>query len=115
MPPREEREPNPVALRERNTAKMVADHWGCSQEHVYNLIASGTLAALRLGGLIRITREQVEACEAACNTKLEVEAANRAADTMRARTRDPFELGRRIAGRELDQSLPKPRGRGRGK
>jgi len=48
---------------------MVAEHWGCSVSHVHDMIAAGTLQALRLGGLIRITREQIEACETACNTK----------------------------------------------
>lgn len=62
-----------MALGERNTIKMVADHWGCSDKHVRSMIASGKLAALRLGGVIRVTREQVEECEAASNTKTKIE------------------------------------------
>lgn len=39
----------------------LAQEWGCSERHVRNLIASGQLAAFRLGGkLLRITPQAVE-------------------------------------------------------
>jgi hypothetical protein len=58
-----------MTLKDRNTIKMVAEHWCCTPRTVRNRVADGTLACLRIGGVVRITREQVEACEAACNTE----------------------------------------------
>src|SRR6202012_5909019 len=64
-----------LTLRDRNTVKMVAEHWGCSPDHVRNLIASGTLDAIKLGGVIRITRAHIEECERACSTKATADQA----------------------------------------
>jgi hypothetical protein len=50
-------------LRDRNTVKMIAEHWACSVATVYRRIESGALDCLRLDGIIRVTREQVEAYE----------------------------------------------------
>src|SRR5690348_5757523 len=55
-------------LRDRNTVRMVAEHWGCSVATVYRRLDDGTLPCLWLQGMIRITREQVEAYEATCTT-----------------------------------------------
>jgi hypothetical protein len=90
-----------MALRDRNTVKMVADFWGCSPDLVYDMIAAGTLPCIRLHGTIRVTREQVEACEAACSTKLVGLDHKRAANIVNAQTRDPFQLGQLAAGRDL--------------
>jgi excisionase family DNA binding protein len=63
-------------LRDRNTVAMVADFWGISSTTVSRMIKDGSLACLRLGGVVRITREQVEACEAACLTAATVPEIN---------------------------------------
>lgn len=55
-------------LNDRNTIAMVAEHWGCSDDHVRRLINRGALACLRLGGIVRLTREQVEEYEKRCNS-----------------------------------------------
>ena len=42
------------------TPKMLAERWACSERHIRNLIASGNLPCIRLGGkLVRITSEVV--------------------------------------------------------
>jgi len=83
-------------LRDRNTVAMVANHWGCSAATVHRLIKNGTLACLYLGGVIRITREQVEACEAKCDTSQQ--AAQQAAALRQIRedtpSSHPTKLGR---------------------
>jgi excisionase family DNA binding protein len=48
-------------LRNRNTIRQVAGHWECSPKTIYRRIADGSLPCLRLGGIVRISREQVEA------------------------------------------------------
>lgn len=53
-------------LRDMNTVGMVAEHWGCSPRTVQRRIADGALRCLRIGGLVRITRQQVVEYEAAC-------------------------------------------------
>src|SRR5262245_4651262 len=55
-------------LRDRNTMAMVAAHWGCSARHVRRLVQKGELPCLNLGGVVRLTREQVEAYEAKCTS-----------------------------------------------
>lgn len=46
------------------TPSMLAEEWACSERHVRNLIANGTLPYFKLGGkLVRIRREDVEAFE----------------------------------------------------
>lgn len=63
-----------MTLRDMNTVSMVAEHWSCSPRTVRNRIAEGALPCLRLGGVVRITRQQVEGFELACtsgNTKME--------------------------------------------
>ena len=96
-------------LRDRNTVSMVADHWGCSTATVHRLIKNGTLPCLYLGGVIRITREQVEACEAACDTSKQTELAQRAVRQMRSElsATNTFELGQKIrAGMKQRQFRP---------
>jgi excisionase family DNA binding protein len=51
-------------LRDRNTVRMVAEHFVCSPDTIYRLIKRGELACLRIGGVVRVTREHVEAFEA---------------------------------------------------
>lgn len=91
-----------MTLADRNTVKMVATYWGCSSETVYRRINDGTLPCLRIAGMIRITREQVEACEAQCTS-----FGNTPTETITSSTapasRDAFQLGRKIAG-ELKRS-----------
>ena len=100
----------PGQLRDRNTILMVADYWGVSREHVRRLIDTGTLPALRLGGVIRITREQVADCEAACNTKTRLNQEKAIVQTVVARERDPFALGRLIAGQSMNFAPSRSRG-----
>ena len=45
---------------------MVAEHWGCSVDTVYRRLADGTLRCIRVQGMIRISRDQVLACEEQC-------------------------------------------------
>jgi excisionase family DNA binding protein len=46
------------------TPASLAERWECSQRHVRNMIASGSLPAFRLGGvLLRIRAEDVERFE----------------------------------------------------
>lgn len=94
-------------LRERNTIKMVAEYWGCSTDHVRGLIKSGELTHLNLGGVIRITAEQVEECE----RQHIVEATRSDEQAARARKamHDPYTMGRLIGARELSESAKKPR------
>jgi excisionase family DNA binding protein len=92
------------ALRDRNTVKQVAAYWGCSTKTVYRMIKSGELECLRLGGLLRVSREQVEAYEGSGAAGPITVAAAGPITFARARaTNDAYELGRLIAGRELRQ------------
>lgn len=53
------------------TPETLADRWGCSANHVRNLIRRGTLPAFRLGRLMRIPAAAVadyEAGEPTCET-----------------------------------------------
>ena len=52
-------------LRDQYTIRMVAAYWACSTKTVRQLIETGALACVRPGGVIRVTREQVAAYEAA--------------------------------------------------
>ena len=45
------------------TIEMLSERWGCSQQHIRNLVTSGTLSCFRDGRLIRVRREDVEALE----------------------------------------------------
>lgn len=45
------------------TPRELAERWQCSDQHVYNLVRDGTLPAIRLGKLIRIPAQAVEAFE----------------------------------------------------
>jgi len=89
-----------MALRERNSVKTVAEHWGCSERTVRNLIKAGTLVALRLSGMIRITREQVEACEAAASTK----SAQDQEQSGTKKRRDQFKLDQALRTAKRQQS-----------
>jgi excisionase family DNA binding protein len=41
------------------TVEEVAAYWRCSNQHVYNIAASGTLASLKIGGNVRFRRADV--------------------------------------------------------
>lgn len=88
----------PVNLAERNTVGSVAAYWACSPNAVRRLIKDGTLSCLRLGKVIRITRDQVVDCEERCTeTAMGVHewyGALAARTTAPART--PGELMRKI-------------------
>lgn len=51
-------------IRPRLSVAKLAEAWGCSRQHIYTLIERGDLPALRIGSLIRIRPEDVEAFEA---------------------------------------------------
>jgi excisionase family DNA binding protein len=96
-----------MTLRDRNSVKMVAEHWGCSTRTVNRMIKRGTLSALRLGGLVRITREQVEACETAAHTKAKLDQERQRVAAFRATMRlSVFQRGQQIAW-ELRQAQKK--------
>jgi excisionase family DNA binding protein len=57
-------EPPKPELRDRNTVTDVARWWGVSPRTVRARIYDGTLGHLRVGRVIRIRREDVEAYEA---------------------------------------------------
>jgi hypothetical protein len=61
--PRRGREPDPSALRDRNTVAMVARHFGVSPSTIHRWLADGALGCMRLYGVIRIARDQVEEFE----------------------------------------------------
>lgn len=45
------------------TAKTLAEHWGCSEMHIYNLTKSGKLKHFKIGRLTRIPQKCVEEYE----------------------------------------------------
>ncbi|WP_338531621.1 helix-turn-helix domain-containing protein [Nitratireductor thuwali] len=45
------------------TPRTLAERWQCSERHVRNMIDRGELSAFRLGKLLRIRGETVEAFE----------------------------------------------------
>jgi len=45
------------------TPRELADRWQCSSQHIYNLVKDGSLRAIRIGKLIRIPADAVEAFE----------------------------------------------------
>lgn len=49
--------------RTRLSVAQVASLWQCSPKHVYNLIDRGELRAIKLGNLVRLRAEDVEAYE----------------------------------------------------
>jgi len=52
-------------LRAHNTVKEIAEYLHCSRNLIYQLMASGELKFVRIGARRRITREAIEAFEAA--------------------------------------------------
>lgn len=46
------------------TVGQVAKRWGVSQRQVYQLVADGEIGHLRIGKLIRVRREDIDAYEA---------------------------------------------------
>lgn len=49
------------------SVRRLAQRWGCSPQHVYNLIRSKKLTSFRIGGLIRIAAAEVERFECGSN------------------------------------------------
>jgi hypothetical protein len=100
-------------LRDRNTIRMVAEHWGCCTETVRRRIKDGVLPCLRISGLVRITREQVEACEAACTSSGNTPTAS-VTPSLATGSKSAFQRGREIAGKlkrsSLNSSSPQPNG-----
>ncbi|RKQ73493.1 helix-turn-helix domain-containing protein [Oceanibaculum indicum] len=45
------------------TPEALAERWGCSHQHIRDMVRAGKLPAFRVGRLIRIRREDVEAFE----------------------------------------------------
>ena len=84
-------------LREFNTVSMVAAHWGCSMDTVYNLICAGSLDAIRIGSLYRIRREHVEEYEAKNSTKLQAKIERDQARKVFESVEGPHEIARRAA------------------
>ena len=64
--PAEQEDPAPAetpaaALKDWNGVREVAEYLNVSSRHLYNVIASGRLGCVRVGTLVRIKREYVEA------------------------------------------------------
>lgn len=89
-----------VMLRDRNTVAMVAAHWECSPKTVRRRIAEGSLPCLRIGGIIRITREQVEAYERGVDTVEAIKHETENAARFVVKSLDPFVFGRRLGGQK---------------
>jgi excisionase family DNA binding protein len=47
----------------RMSVSQVAARWGCSRQHIYNMIRRGELPAFRVGSLYRLKAEDVIAHE----------------------------------------------------
>jgi excisionase family DNA binding protein len=47
----------------RLSVAQLAEMWGCSKNHVYNVVNRGELPCIRVGTLLRFRREDVEAYE----------------------------------------------------
>ncbi|MBU0726413.1 MAG: helix-turn-helix domain-containing protein [Alphaproteobacteria bacterium] len=54
------------------TPETLAERWGCSHQHIRDLVRTGKLPAFRVGRLIRVRREDVETFE---RPQVEIEAA----------------------------------------
>jgi hypothetical protein len=94
-------------LRDRNSVALLAAHWDCSTTTIYRLIQSGQLACLGGAGKLRISRQEVERYEGR-NTRARLDSPATPASpewTLGLRTRDPYMLGRLIAGEELKRKL----------
>jgi excisionase family DNA binding protein len=48
-----------VTVDKRLSVSLLAEQWGCSKQHVYNLIERGELSYLRIGNLIRFRPEDI--------------------------------------------------------
>lgn len=97
-----------MALRDRNSAAQVADYWGVSKRTVNRRIAEGALSCLHLGGVVRITREQVAEYEAQCATKAARDYSARLKAVL-GRPCSVFECGQRIAWDQKHGRLKKGR------
>lgn len=49
----------------RMSVAQLADLWGCSRQHVYNLVARNEVSVVRVGSLLRFRMEDVRAYEEA--------------------------------------------------
>ena len=47
----------------RLSVAQLAELWGCSRQHIYNLVARQELAAIRVGNLVRFRQADVQAYE----------------------------------------------------
>ena len=52
-------------LEQRLSVAQLAAMWGCSRQHVYNLVARNELAHVRVGNLLRFRLQDVHAYEEA--------------------------------------------------
>lgn len=91
-------------LADRNTVEMVAAHWECSTKTVYRRIADGSLPCLRIGGIVRLSREQVEGYETQCTSSGSTQTASTTSSTARG-SKDAFQRGRENAGRQKPSSV----------
>jgi len=92
-------------LRDRNTLKMVAEHWECSPKTVRRVIDSGALQCIRIGRVIRVSREAI--------AEYEKEYSWGGTKTAPAKSyavrpaSDAYQRGREIAGELLSLSAKK--------
>jgi excisionase family DNA binding protein len=52
-----------MSERRALTPDEVAERWGCSVQHIYNLARRGSLRSFRLGKLLRFSTDAVLECE----------------------------------------------------
>lgn len=50
-------------MEQRLSVAQLAQAWGCSRQHIYNLIEEGKLRSVRIGTLIRIRPEDAKEYE----------------------------------------------------
>ena len=60
------------------TVARLAEHWDCSDQHIYDEIAAGRIHCFRIGRLIRIPASEVERIEGGLECKTCDEASTEA-------------------------------------
>lgn len=103
-----------MSLHDRNTIKMVADHWAISPRTVRRLVDKGALPALRIGAVVRLTREAVESYEAQCSSSGSTKTDAGTSSTARG-SKSAFQRGKLTEvqpSASLPNSSPVPKNQG---
>lgn len=94
-------------LRDRNSVTQLAAHWECSTATIYRLVRRGELACMGGAGKLRISRQEAERYERASARPRNSGPTKPTSPEWTAGlwTKDPYLLGRLIAGAELKRKL----------